>query len=260
MRLVKIKKIKILKNKVVVSLDNDEKLELDKEIYTNFYLYEGKELSKKEYNEIKENNNVSALLRYALRIRSKAIYSEYQLREKLYKKEVSKKEVDQVIKILTQYNLVDDEAFTLDYVEYYNSLNYGKNKILNKLSEKGIFKDKLEKIKFPVTLERKKAQNVYLRLLKKYERYNFSQKKEHLYNAYINMGFDCDIALEMVDRVKEDDSKDEMKKLEKDYEKVYSRYSKKYQKKELRQKVLQSLLQKGYKMNDVLKVLERKMK
>ena len=258
---MKIKKIKILKNKVTISLDNDEKLELDKEIYTNFYLYEGKELSKKEYSEIKEYNNVAALLQYALRVRSKAIYSEYQIREKLYKKEAKKSEVDKVIKTMKQYDLIDDDAFVNDYVEYYNSLNYGKNKILNKLSEKGIFEAKLNKIKFPIALERNKAKNVYFRLLKKYEKYNLTQKKQHIYNAYISMGFDHDIASEMTSNIKEEkNNKNELLKLEKDYEKSYLRLSRKYQKKELRQKVLQSLLGKGYKMNDVLNVLERKMK
>ena len=258
---MKIKKIKILKNKVTIKFDNDEKLELDKEIYTNFYLYEGKEVSSKEYREIKEYNNVSSLLQYALRIRSKAIYSEYQIREKLYKKEASKSEVDKVIKTMKQYNLIDDDAFVSDYVEYYNSLNYGKNKILNKLSEKGIFEAKLSKIKFPITEERKKAKNVYLRLLKKYEKYNFTQLKQHVYNAYINLGFDHEIASEMVSHIQEEkNNKSEIAKLEKDYEKAYIRLARKYQKKELRQKIMQSLLQKGYRMNDVINVLERKMK
>ena len=254
---MKIKKIKILKNKVVINFEN-EKLEIDKNIYPNFYLYEGKEISKKEFQQLKKSNDVASLLSYALKLRSKAIYSEYQIREKLYKKEASKKEVDQVVKMMKQHNLIDDDAFIEDYVEYYNSLNYGKNKILNKLSEKGIFQAKLEKVKFPITLERKKAKNVYLRLLRKYEKYNFAQKKQHVFNAYISMGFDKEIANEMVTLIPEEkNNKHELQKLEKDYEKVYLRLSRKYEKKELRQKILQSLLQKGYRMNDVLKVLER---
>ena len=255
---MKIKKIKILKNKVTVYID-DEKLELDKEIYPNFYLYEGKELSKKEYKQIKEENETAQLLKYALKIRAKSIYSEYQLREKLYAKEATKSEVDRVIASMKKYDLVDDNAFVEDYVEYYNSLNYGKNKILNKLSDKGIFEDKLSKIKFSIVNERKKAKNVFNRTLKKYEKYNFSQKKQHLYNAYISMGFDSEIAKEMVELIPgEKNNKQELEKLEKDYSKVYARLSRKYQKKELKQKILQSLLQKGYRMNDILSVLERK--
>ena len=70
-----------------------------------------------------------------------------------------------------------------------------------------------------------------------------------------------DIASEMTSNIKEEkNNKNELLKLKKDYEKAYLRLSRKYQKKELRQKVLQSLLGKGYKMNDVLNVFERKMK
>ena len=65
----------------------------------------------------------------------------------------------------------------------------------------------------------------------------------------------------MINTIKEPlNNKEELKKLEKDYEKAYIRLSRKYQKKELKQKIMQSLLQKGYKMNDVISVLERKMK
>ena len=100
-----IKKIKVLKNKVVITFE-DRKLELDKEIYTNFYLYEGKDVSVKEFNKINEYNNISALLKYALRIRAKSIYSEYQMREKLYAKGGLKPEVDQVIISLKNYDLI----------------------------------------------------------------------------------------------------------------------------------------------------------
>ena len=247
---MKIKKIKILKNKVVVYF-NDEKLELDKEVYPNFYLYEGKDIDKKEYNKIKEFNNVSSLLKYAMRIRSKAIYTEYQISEKLYKKEATKSEVD----------LIDDDAFIEDYVEYYNSLKYGKNKIINKLKDKGIFDEKINKINFPIANERRKARAILPRLEKKYDKYSFSQKKQHIYNAYISNGFDNSITSEMIGLIKEPvNNKEELKKLEKDYEKAYLRLSNKYQKKELRQKIMQSLLSKGYRMNDVIHVLERKMK
>lgn len=257
---MKIKKIKILKNKVVVYF-NDEKLELDKEVYPNFYLYEGKDIDKKEYNKIKEFNNVSSLLKYAMRIRSKAIYTEYQIREKLYNKGASKPEVDKVISIMKGYDLIDDKAFIEDYVEYYNSLNYGKNKIINKLKDKGIFDDKLSKINFPLFIERRKAKALLPKLEKKYDKYSYSQKKQHIYNGFISNGFDKDIALEMTSSIKEPtNNKEELKKLEKDYEKAYIRLSRKYSKKELKQKILQSLLQKGYKMNDVIHVLERKMK
>lgn len=234
-------------------------MELDKEVYPNFYLYLGKEVSKKEYNQIKEYNNVASLMKYALRIRSKAIYSEYQMREKLYKKEASKKEVDKVIKSLKQYDLIDDKAYALDLVEYYNSLNYGENKIKKKLSDKGIFDEYISKISFSRTSENQKAKKLLPKLEKKYSKYNDSQKKSHIYNAYIQEGFDVDIARTYSNMISKSSLKEENEKLEKEFEKVYVRLSRKYQKKELKQKVITSLLAKGYKLNDIMKIVERKL-
>lgn len=252
---MKITKIKILKNKVNLSFDNANKLSIDKEVFTNFYLYEGKELTKDEYKSILELNDTNKLLQYALKLRSKAIYSEYKLREKLYSKEASKRSVDKVIKILKGYDLIDDKAYASDLVEYYNSLNYGENKIKTKLSEKGIFKETIDKMKFPISIEKKKANNIFPKLERKYDKYNASQKKQHIYNAYLQEGFSKDIASEMTSKIKEPNKSDELTKLKTDYLKTKTRLERKYKGKELKQKILSSLLTKGYKMNDILKVL-----
>lgn len=252
---MKITKIKILKNKVNLSFDNANKLSIDKEVFTNFYLYEGKELTKDEYKSILELNDTNKLLQYALKLRSKSIYSEYKLREKLYLKEASKRSVDKVIKILKGYDLIDDKAYASDLVEYYNSLNYGENKIKTKLSEKGIFKETIDKMKFPISIEKKKANNIFPKLERKYDKYNASQKKQHIYNAYLQEGFSKDIASEMTSKIKEPNKSDELTKLKTDYLKTKTRLERKYKGKELKQKILSSLLTKGYKMNDILKVL-----
>lgn len=256
--MAKIKKIKILKNKVTVTLDNKDKLEIDKNIYPNFYLYEGKELSKKELNEIKNFNESAALFSYALKLRQKSLYSEYKMREKLYDKGGSKGSVDHVIKMMKSHDLIDDNAFIVEYVEYYNSLNYGKNKIIRKLKDKGIFEDKLDKVKFPISLERKKASNILSKLEKKYEKFNNSQKKKHIYDAYLSQGFDMEIAKEMSDKIKETSTREENKKLESDFDKAYRRYKEKYSKKDIKSKLISLLASKGYKIGDIIDMIERK--
>ena len=254
---MKIEKIKILKNKAVIYLDKDSKLELDKDVYPNFYLYVGKELSNKEIKEIKEQNEMASLNKYALNLRAKRLLSEYQLREKLYLKGASKPVVDRIIKNLKTYDLIDDNAFILEHIEYYNSLNYGENKIKEKLMSKGIFSDKLDKINFPISIEKRKAKAIFNKLNNKYDKYNVSQKRNHIYNAYISNGFSGEIASEMMNLIKEDNHKNELDKLKKDYDKTKIRLSRKYDKKELKQKIIQSLLTKGYKLNDIIKVIER---
>lgn len=254
----KIKKIKILKNKVTVSFDDQNKIELDKSVYTEFYLYVGKEVSKKEIKQIEDYNLNAALMNYALKIRQKSLYSEYKMREKLYDKGGNKKTVDYVIKMMKAHDLIDDQAFIEEHIEYYNDLNYGKNKIIHKLMDKGIFEEKLEKINFPVSIERKKANNIFDKMVRKYDKYNDSQKKRHIYEGYLSQGFDIDIAREMSEKVKSSNPKEENKKLESDFNKAYERFKKKYSKKEIKSKLIAYLASKGYKIGDIIKMIERK--
>ncbi len=251
-----IKRIKILKSKVSLAFDNGEKLSIDKEIYPNFYLYEGKDISSKELRQIQEYNNNAKLLQYALKIRSKALYSEYSMREKLYKKDASKRSVDHIIKVLKSYNLIDDLAYAQDLQEYYNSKLFGENKIRQKISDKGIFDKEISKLKFSISLEREKANKLLPKLEKKYEKYNHNQKKAHIYKAYIDYGYNPDIASNMVNKIKDVNDKEELAKLKNDYNKAKIRLGRKYQKKELKQKIINSLLSKGYKFSDILKIME----
>ncbi len=250
-----ITKIKILKNKVKVYFDK-EMLELSKETYPNFYLYVGKDVSKKEFNEIKEYNNVSSLLTYALRIRNKVTYSEFKMREKLYNKGANKKEVDKVIKTLKSYDLIDDNAFTLDLVSYYDSLNYGKNKIISKLKEKGIFEENISKLKFSELGEIKKANNLLPKLEKKYDKYNYSSRKDHIYKAYIDLGFSSEIATSLSNKIKKSTPREEKEKLKKDYLRAKTRLMRKYKGNELKEKLYASMCLKGYKYSDINELME----
>ena len=195
------------------------------------------------------------MLKLAMSIRAKGLYSEYQIREKLYSKEASKKVVDYVIKTMKGYDLINDNMLANDYLEYYNSLNYGKNKILHKLSEKGIFEVELNKLKFPESLEKKKAKNILKKLENKYAKYNDNQKKQHIYNAYIAYGFDSHVASEMINEVTSNNKSDELTKLNIDYQKTKLRLSRKYEGKELKQKIINNLLTKGYRLNDIIKII-----
>ena len=49
-----VKKIQVNKSKVTINFEDGEKLEISKDIFPNFYIYEGKLLTRKEIKEIKE--------------------------------------------------------------------------------------------------------------------------------------------------------------------------------------------------------------
>ena len=255
---MKIKKIKIYKTKVVVSFDDDTKIDVDKSVYPNFYFYVGKNVTKKELKELENYNNAASLYNYALKLRSKSLYTEYKMREKLYGKGAKKDQIDFVINKLKKAGLIDDQKYIEEYVDYYNSLNYGKNKIINKLLEKGIFNEMLSRLVFPLDIERKKAKKLLKSYEKKYAKYSDNEKRKHIYQAYIANGFDIGVAKEMTSEIRPSSQKDESDKLIKEFDKVYPKYRVKYSKKELKSKLIAHLANKGFKISDILSLMERK--
>ena len=251
-------KIKVNKKDVVISFTDREKMRLSLEVLANFYLYEGKTLSNKEISSMKRLSERAGLLKYAMSLLSKGHYSEWKMREKLYKKEASKQDVDEVIRILKNNDLINDKMLALDLLEYGNERNIGKNKIIQELSNKGLFDEVINKCKFPESLEKKKALNNLPKLERRYVKYPYEQKRQHIYKALLSLGFDHDIAMETLNKMSGMKVKDEQNKLERDFDKVLAILSRKYEGYELKNKVITSLLSKGYKMKDILNIWESK--
>ena len=148
--------------------------------------------------------------------------------------------------------------FALDLVEYGNERNLGKNKIIQELSNKGLFDEVIGKCKFPESLERKKAYSNLPKLEKRYAKYPYEQKRQHIYKALLSLGFDNDIALETLNKMSLPKSKDEQNKLDRDFDKVLAHLKRNYDGYELKNKVIASLRNKGYKMKDILNIWEKK--
>lgn len=254
----KITSIKFLKEKVVIKLKDETKLETNKEVFSSFYLYKGKILTEKEIKEIEKQNRIFELYKYARKISTKRVYSEHKMREKLYLKTTNTIEVNEVINKLKKNGLINDFEFVKEYVEYANNKNIGKNKIKAKLQEKGVFSGEISKISFDEKLEYKKAMTYLETLNKKYDKYNYQAKKEHATKYLISQGFDLNIALEIASKVDAPKHKDEVKKLRPDFDKAVRQYKSKYSGREFKDKVFSSLLRKGYKLNDIISMWEDK--
>ena len=254
----KITSIRYCKNKVVITVNKLIRLELPHEVFTSFYIYKGKLLSDKEFSEINEKMINYALLSYARKLSFKKMYTERKMREKLYLKDANKKNVDAVIKELKKSNLIDDESYMNEYVEFANNKNVGKNKIVAKLKEKGVFSEKTNKLSFKEADEIRKARNRLPTLEKKYDKYNNVSKKDHIIKALISEGFDTDVAIEVAGEMKLNSSKSELEKLNRDYDTLYKRYSRKHVGEELRKKLFDGLMAKGYKAKDIVNIWEGK--
>ena len=251
-------KLKVNKKNVVITFSDKSKLSLVPEVMASFYLYEGKTLDNKAIKELVAFNASASLLKYAISLLKKKHYSEWKMREKLYAKEdANKPAVDQVIKVLKSNDLINDKMLILDTIEYGNERNIGKNKIIAELANKGIFNENLSSISFSYSNEKKKALNNLPKLEKKYSKYSYEQKKQHIYHSLLSLGFDSDVALEALNHLSKPNDKDELDKLKKDFDKTYLRYNNKYEGYELKNKVVTFLRSKGYKTKDILSRWEK---
>ena len=254
----KIVSVKYLKDKVVLKLKDETKIEVNKEVFTSFYLFKGKILTEKEIKDIYKENRVFELYKYARKICTKRVYSEHKMREKLYEKTSNTMDVNEVINKLKKNGLINDAEFVKEYVEYANNKNIGKNKITAKLLEKGVFSEEISKIHFDSKLEYKKARTYLPKLDEKYDKYNYQAKKEHAMRFLISQGFDASIAREVCEELSTPKHKDEVKKLKPDFDKAVRQYKNKYSGREFKDKVFQNLLRKGYKMSDIIAIWEDK--
>lgn len=252
----KIKGIKLYKDHVTLSFFKGEPLKISKEAFVSSYLYAGKNLSSKEIANLEEITAMSTLLNYALQIVSKKHLSEKEMLEKLMKKEDNYVAAKKVIAKLKENDLLDDKAFMQDLIAWDNERNFGQNKIVKHLKDKGIPETLINRVNFPQNIERKKAKALLDKLDRKYARYAYESKKKHVYQAYLSQGFNHDIAREVVNDLKKQNNKVEQDLLKKDYEKIKNRYEKKYEGYQLKQKIYAALINKGYKYQEIKKVLE----
>ena len=113
----KIKSVKTYKSKVVVTFYNKNKLEIPPEIFTSHFLYKDKILNEEEIRQIEQETSSYNLYKYAKKLLLTRPYTEYKIREKLYLKEASKTEVDEVIKQLKSAHLIDDKSYVEEYLK-----------------------------------------------------------------------------------------------------------------------------------------------
>ena len=189
---------------------------------------------------------------------SKGHYTENKMKEKLSKKGATGDEVKKVIRFLKGNDLIDDKAFIENHLGWSEERNIGKYKIIKELSSLGIEEKDINKIKFPVSLEKQKVINNIPKLENKYSSLSFENKKKHIYTSLKALGFETDVVIYALNKLSSKDEDDETTKLIRDHDKALIRLSKKYSGKELDMKVYSYLKNKGYSYNDIQAVMEVK--
>ena len=168
----RIEKVKIGQKKVLIKFDDESTLEILPNTFTEFKLFRGKILSHKDIREIKQRNNVEIYYDKILKLLSRGSYTEKRIIDKLQKLGASEKEIELVLKELRKYSLLDDKQVIEEYLEYAEARNYGYNRIIQDLYNKGVKKSEIDKITYNEVNELKRAKKCLNKLEKKYEKLN----------------------------------------------------------------------------------------
>ena len=212
-------------------------------------------MKKAKETKPKEKDEVQELFTLAVKRLIVRDYSPSKLREYLLKKNKNKKVVDEVIKKLQRYQLLNEDELIERVIEYCDSKHYGYNRIILMLKTRGISLNKINNVKLDHQRETKEAIEQTKRLVKRYKGKNTVNLKRSVYSALVRYGFDENIASLESSKVF-NSSSNELNMLKLEYSKLLSRYQKKLKGKQLNDKIYKSLLTKGYRSIDISKIIK----
>lgn len=205
----------------------------------------------------KENKPLTQdeLFPLALKKLTKSFLSEQKMVEFLKKKDASKEDIKVILEKLKRYSLLNEDEFIKNIISYCDAKHYGYNKIILMLKERKISDKKIKNVKKNEPREIKQSNLLLERLIKRYKNKNTVNLRRSIYSSLIRYGFDENLASSLIERVYNSLQK-ELNMLKLEYQRTFSSVSRKVKGKELNLKITNKLLSKGYRIEDIKKVIK----
>ena len=195
---MEISSIIVKKKDVIVKFQNkQESLKLSYDLYTEHFLYVGKEIDRKLYYKLKNQSLYDSTLQWCKNYLANHIISTFQLKKKLEIKKMSYKQISAIIKTLQDINLLNDIEYCKHIINIENNKNHGKRHIINKLYNAGITYSLINTFLFDDDEEKKKMYYSINRYKNKKAYQKFDSKK--LYKYLLQNGFDEDLINEYLE-------------------------------------------------------------
>ena len=179
-----------------------------------------------------------------------------KMREHLKKKGGTRSEIDEVITKLKKYSLLDEDEVIKNVISYADAKHYGYHKIIEMLKQREIDSKKIAGILKDDSREFRESKEMLKRLKKRYKNKNTVNLKQSVYSALIRYGFEENTASIRASEVY-NSPQEEINVLILEYNRLISSYSRKLKGKELTNKITTKLLTKGFKINDIRKVVNK---
>ena len=243
---MKIEKIVKLKNgKYKLYLDSKDVITTYDEVILKNNLLFNKEIDNELYSKIINENNYYELLNSCIKRISKRLRSEKEIKNYLEQKTNDIHLIEYIINELKQNNYINDILFTKAYLSDKLTLtNSGINKIKSELYNLGIEEEIINDVveNNNIKNDYKKLENMIKKKIKLNNKYSNNYLKQKILNDMINLGYDREEIINIIDQ----NIKDDKDIYEKEYKKLYEKLKKKYQGKELEYQINQRLYRKGF--------------
>ena len=253
-----IKTVSTKKKGIQVEFEDGEKLLLSEDVFTEFHLYDGKELSESELRKLKELAGQDVYYAYALKLLSKDMYSCHQVKEKVLAKGAEPELASKIVSRLRKAGLLDDERFARTFASDVGDLRlYGRNKIVYELKVKGVPYSIITDLSFPEEEELDKAKRYGKMVDARSGKTPYEQKKFKIVKALLNRGYDLRIAEEAAESsATKIDPKDEEMALSRQFDLARSKYSRKYFGYELKEHIRAYLIRRGFAFERIQEKLQ----
>ena len=246
MKINKISKLKSGRYKILFD-NNDSIITFDNVILNNKLLF-NKEIDKELLIDIKNQNEYYELLDKSIKLISKRLRSEFEIKNYLETKTNNIILIDNIIDELKIQNLINDQRFAKAYInDKINLSNDGIFKIKNNLLNLGIdeaFID-LELKKNKANINNDKLDKLVMKKIKVNHKYSNYMLKQKILNDMLNLGYDRDEIIRSINNYLIDDKDIYLN----EYKRLYNKYKNKYNDAELKYQVEKRLLAKGFKKN-----------
>lgn len=224
-------------------------------VYLHTYLYEGKEILEKEWQEIMKMNDLAGDFEFAYRSVAKKSYTIAQLSKKMQEHGISLSHIHTIIQTLKEQNLLDDDRYMTDYIEIMETKHYGEKRIREELKKAGIAQEKIASLTFEPEKEYEKIQALLAIFLKKKTNESNARRKMRLEMELYRYGFSKEIigqAMQHISLLSEEEERKNCLLDRLKYERIYARQ----EKSERKRRMIASLMRKGYSYDIIKQVME----
>ena len=247
-------------NEVVFLYDESEIIvEVSDKLIKNYQLKPGVVIDKEVFDAIKDFEQVSRAYHKALKLLTIKDYTYKQMKKKLMDSGAyDDTQLDATLSLLQEKNLINDEAFTTNYLNRCLRLGIGINKAVYNLRNYGVDSEVIDKClaELDNDSEYNEATALIDTIYNRNNNFSYKAMLKKIRDKLFMKGFTSEtIERALNDYDFEYDINKEQEALRKEFEKQKHKFQKKYKDSQLKEKIIDTLLRKGYNYEHIKELI-----